>query len=264
LKVAQAQVEAAQETQAQAESTVAARQSDLLAAKQQVQAMQAQVDQARAQVTSATDSAAASQAGVASAQATERGAREAIRQAQARHVQAVGQLQQAQTKPRQVAVSAGAQATAQAKVAQAQAALQAALLDLQHTRIYAPVSGQVSAKSVEIGMLAQPLTPLMAIVQSTQLWVVANYKETQLRRARPGQAAEISVDALDGELFHGHVDSLAAATGSSFALLPPDNASGNFTKVVQRVPIRIRLDEGQPDLDRLRAGLSVYATIVIE
>jgi membrane fusion protein (multidrug efflux system) len=194
--------------------------------------------------------------------ATQTSAEETIRQAEARHVTAVGQLHQAQTQPKQVAVSTQAQAQAQAKVDQARAALQEAQINLQNTRIYAPVGGKVSAKSVEVGILAQPLTPLLALVQTGQMWVVANYKETQLTHARMGQAAEVTVDALPGKLYRGHVDSLAAGTGSTFALLPPDNASGNFTKVVQRVPVRILLDPGQPDMDRLRAGLSVYATVV--
>jgi membrane fusion protein (multidrug efflux system) len=101
----------------------------------------------------------------------------------------------------------------------------------------------------------------MAIVPANDVWVVANLKETQMQGVRPGNEAEVDVDAIPGRTFHGHVDSIAAATGSTFALLPPDNASGNFTKVVQRIPVKIVLDPNQRDEDRLSAGMSVNATI---
>ena len=174
----------------------------------------------------------------------------------------MGQLQQAHTRPEQVALSSSEHAQAEAKVAQARAALDAAQLQLARTKIYAPVTGVVSQKTVQVGALVQPGTPLMALTQTDKLWVVANYKETELAHIRSGQRAEVVVDALDGQRFTGHVGSIAAGTGSTFALLPPDNASGNFTKVIQRVPVRILLDPGQAGLDRLRAGLSVEATII--
>ena len=110
----------------------------------------------------------------------------------------------------------------------------------------------------------QPGTPLMAVVEPQGLWVVANYKETQLVNLRPGEPAEFFVDALNGRRFLGQVDSIAAATGATFALLPPDNATGNFTKVVQRIPVKIVLQPGQADADRLRAGMSVKAVVTTE
>jgi membrane fusion protein, multidrug efflux system len=103
--------------------------------------------------------------------------------------------------------------------------------------------------------------PIMAVLPENDLWVVANFKETQMRHVRPGQRAELEVDTFSGRQFSGHVNSIAAGTGATFALLPPDNATGNFTKVVQRVPVKIVFDPGQAGMDRLRSGLSVVATI---
>ena len=170
-------------------------------------------------------------------------------------------MHQARTTGHQVAVSRSNQSQAQAKIEQARAALGSARLQLDYTRIFAPISGQISKKTAEVGALVQPGTPLMAILPGARVWVVANYKETQLARVRPGQPAEIRVDALPGHPFRGRVESIAAATGSTSALLPPDNATGNFTKVVQRVPVKIVLDRDQPEVERLRAGMSVIATI---
>jgi membrane fusion protein (multidrug efflux system) len=104
----------------------------------------------------------------------------------------------------------------------------------------------------------------MAIVPKSSIWVVANYKETQMFGVHPGQPAEIDVDSFPGRTFIGRVDSIAAATGSTFALLPADNATGNFVKVVQRIPVKITIDPGQPDIDALRAGMSVVSTIKIK
>jgi membrane fusion protein (multidrug efflux system) len=172
-------------------------------------------------------------------------------------------LSQAKTAPTQVAVSQSARVQAEAKVEQARASLKDAQLKLSYCRIYAPIDGRVSKKSVEVGELVQPGTPLMAIVENEGLWVIGNYKETQLSKVVPGQKAVIEVDALRGQRFTGRVDSIAAATGSTFALLPPENASGNFTKVVQRVPVKIVLDSGQPGLERLRGGMSVKTVITL-
>ncbi len=118
--------------------------------------------------------------------------------------------------------------------------------------------------SAEAGMLANPGTPLLGFVSSESRWVVANFKETDLRRLKVGQKASISVDAISGQVFHGGSESFYSATGAVFSLLPPDNATGNFTKVVQRVPTRIRLEGLTPeDIDLLRAGLSAVAEVCI-
>jgi membrane fusion protein (multidrug efflux system) len=143
----------------------------------------------------------------------------------------------------------------------AQAEFDNAKINLNRTSIYAPVSGKISHKSVTIGNLVAPGTPLMSLVVAKQVWVVANFKETQLTDVKIGQEVEVEVDAFPGQTFKGRVDSIAGGTGSTFALLPPDNATGNFTKVVQRVPVKITLEPGQKDLERLTVGMSVNATI---
>jgi membrane fusion protein (multidrug efflux system) len=140
------------------------------------------------------------------------------------------------------------------------ASLLLARTNLDYTRIVAPEGGIVSERKVRPGQLVSPGTQVISLVQ-TEVWVQANYKETQVRYLRPGDPAEIRVDAFPGVTFKGKVDQVSPASGSQFALLPPDNATGNFTKVVQRVPVKIVLDAGQAEADRLRPGLSVIATV---
>jgi membrane fusion protein (multidrug efflux system) len=263
-KTAKAQLETAKQQVAQAQATVAAKQADLNAARQQQGAADAAIAQARAQLAASRDQAAAARTGITQAEAVRRIALQSVRAAEARKQQALGQLSQAQTAPRQVAVSRSGQAQANAKIEQARAALEMARIQLGYTRIYAPVSGRVSKKTVEVGALVQPGTPLMALVPRNDAWVVANFKETQLAGMRPGQRVEVEVDALPGRKFTGRVDSISAGTGATWALLPPDNATGNFTKVVQRVPVKIVFDPGQKGLDRLSAGMSVLATVALK
>ncbi|HET9793903.1 MAG TPA: HlyD family secretion protein [Thermoanaerobaculia bacterium] len=157
--------------------------------------------------------------------------------------------------------AAQAVAAAQAQVAQKQADLDLARLQLAYATVTAPSSGIVSKKNVEVGELVQSGQPLMAIVQDARVWVVANYKETQLRRMRVGQPVTFEVDAYPNHVFHGRVDSFAAATGAKFSLLPPDNATGNFTKVVQRIPVKIVPTDPPDPRYPLRTGMSV-TTIV--
>ncbi|WP_229262041.1 HlyD family secretion protein [Duganella guangzhouensis] len=143
---------------------------------------------------------------------------------------------------------------------QAEATRALAQLDLDHTVIRAPVAGLVGQRSLRVGAYVAAGTPLMALVPQ-QIYVVANYKEVQLDGVAAGQQVEIEVDALGGRALKGHVDSLAPASGAQFAVLPPDNASGNFTKIVQRIPVRISLDAGQPLLAELRPGMSVVTAV---
>lgn len=258
---AQAALTAARQQLEVATATESARESDLVAARAQYTSAAAGVDQARSQVASATDQASAARAGITQSQAQRNAAARGVDAAEARKQQAIGQLTSASTTTRQVAVSQTAHAQAIAKIEQAKASLDAVKLQLSYTRIYAPVAGRVSKKTVEVGALVQPGTPLMAIVPQNKVWVEANLKETQMDGVQKGRAADIDVDSVPGRVFHGHVDSISAATGATFALLPPDNATGNFTKVVQRIPVKILLDPGQPDTDRLAAGMSVNVTI---
>jgi membrane fusion protein (multidrug efflux system) len=213
---------------------------------------------------SALDSASATleqaSANLSQAQARLRSV-EATRQNSAGTIEAArGRVLAAEAGPQQIESAQAAVELATAKLGQAQAALEQAELNLSYTRIVAEVSGVVSRRSVEVGQMAAPEKPLLALSALDDTWVVANFKEDQIAHMKPGQLAEIQVDAFDGERLRGHVDSLAGGTGSRFSLLPPDNASGNFTKVVQRVPVLVRID-GVRDLD-LRPGLSAKVTIV--
>jgi membrane fusion protein (multidrug efflux system) len=140
------------------------------------------------------------------------------------------------------------------------ASLELARINLGYTRIEAPENGIVSERKVRPGQLVSPGTQVLSLVQS-EVWVQANYKETQVRQLRAGDPAEIRVDAFPGVTFRGKVDHVSPASGSQFALLPPDNATGNFTKIVQRVPVKIVLDAGQATAEGLRPGLSVIATV---
>jgi len=220
------------------------------------------------QFEAATADAEARRASADSAQAQVREAEVAIRvaesrlvQAQAGHEQAVAGLKQAQTAPEQVSAIRARAASAEAKVKQAQAAVKQAQLNLDYASVKSPVKGIVSKKSVEPGQVVQPGQPLMTIIPLERVWITANFKETQLADMRAGQRVKVKVDAYGGREFAGKIDSIAAATGARFSLLPPDNATGNFVKVVQRVPVKIVLDEGQDREHVLRPGMSVTPTV---
>jgi membrane fusion protein (multidrug efflux system) len=130
--------------------------------------------------------------------------------------------------------------------------------------VKAPTAGVVSRKSVEVGQVIQANQPLMALVNLADTWITANFKETQLKNMQPGQKAEVSVDALGGRTFKAHVDSIAAATGAKFSLLPPENATGNFVKVVQRIPVKLYLEPGEDPSHLLRPGMSVTPTVYVK
>lgn len=207
----------------------------------------ASVDSARANVTE-------SQQSVSSAQAQ-------LAQAQAILTEAQAGARTAETAPEQIAVMRARANSAKAQVELAQAALDQAKLNMQYTTIKAPVSGIVSEKSVEVGQVVQAGQPLLAIVPLNDIWVTANFKETQLKNMRPGQRAVITVDATGGRKYYGRVESIAAATGARFSLLPPENATGNYVKVVQRIPVKIVFDKGQDPEHLLRPGMSVTPTV---
>jgi membrane fusion protein (multidrug efflux system) len=162
---------------------------------------------------------------------------------------------------KQVDVLEGQLAQANATLALQQAMEHQAELNLSYTRIAAPVDGTVGVRTLRVGEYVQAGTQLMAIAPLQAVYIVANYKETQLTDVQPGQRVAIQIDTFPGTSVHGHVDSLAPASGQEFALLPPDNATGNFTKVVQRIPVKIEIDKNEPLLGRLRPGMSVEPTI---
>jgi membrane fusion protein (multidrug efflux system) len=162
---------------------------------------------------------------------------------------------------RQLDVLKAELAQAQATLARAEALLRQAELNLSYTEIVSPVDGVVGNRTLRVGQYVQAGTQLMAVVPTAAAYIIANYKETQLTNVRPGQPATIAVDTFPGVTFKGRVDSIAPASGQEFALLPPDNATGNFTKVVQRIPVKITLDRGAPLAEELRPGMSVIPTI---
>jgi membrane fusion protein (multidrug efflux system) len=166
----------------------------------------------------------------------------------------------AQTAPEQLSDARARLASALAQVEQSRADLHVAELNLSYTKIYAPVSGIVGRKTVELGHRIQPGQALLLIVPVDAIWVTANFKETQLRQMRPGQPATIRVDTFDRE-YEGTVEQLPGAAGTLFSLLPPENASGNFVKVVQRLPVRIRFEANVDPEHRLRPGMSVEARV---
>jgi membrane fusion protein (multidrug efflux system) len=197
--------------------------------------------------------AAALQAAQAAAQA----AQKAIDQSKAQLLQAQSRFYQAnQNAPRTVAATRAQLATREAGVMSARAQEDQAVLNLSYTKIFAPVSGIVSEKTAEVGQHVQASEQLLAISQLEDIWITANFKETQLKRMHAGQPADIHVDAY-GVTLHGYVENMPGATGSIQSLLPPENATGNFVKVVQRLPVRIRLNQGQDPDHRLRLGMSV-------
>jgi membrane fusion protein (multidrug efflux system) len=180
--------------------------------------------------------------------------------AKARVEQARAAQAQARAGEKQVSIKNAESASAQAAIEQAQANLAAAELQASYCRIVAPVDGVVTHKSVEPGQVLQPGQSVLMLVPLRDVWVTANFKETQLKDMRPGQRAVVDVDMLGGRSFTGHVDSIASSTGARMSLLPPENATGNFVKVVQRIPVKIVLDPLPPGVV-LRSGANVEATV---
>ncbi|MBO0800180.1 MAG: HlyD family secretion protein [Blastocatellia bacterium] len=225
---------------------------------------------ANAQLEAARKRLAASRTQVAEAMAGEQAAAASLRQAesqvsesQAKVGEARGQLAGANARPQQVAASKSQVNVSNAEVEQAQAAVRQAELDLSYTKLYAPEPGRITKRTVEVGEFLQPGTPLFSIVPDN-VWVTANFKETQLTYMKPGQPVKIEVDAYPGHVYAGHVDSIQRGSGAVFSLLPPENATGNYVKVVQRVPVKIVFDE-PPDLRyALGPGLSVVPEVRVK
>jgi membrane fusion protein (multidrug efflux system) len=233
----------------------------------QLQLQQSLIEEAAAQLASAKAAAtfaAEDQHRYSDLARTGAGSVQQAQQTQSLLLQRAADFQRAQatltSAQQQVDVLRTAQAEAQAALAHAQAVEQQARLNLGYATIVAPEDGTVGARTLRVGQYVQAGTQLMAIVPLNAVYVVANYKETQLTDVRPGQQVDIEVDTFPGQPVHGVVDSVAPASGQEFALLPPDNATGNFTKVVQRIPVKIRLDDSSAG-DVLRPGMSVEPTI---
>ncbi|HXG02548.1 MAG TPA: HlyD family secretion protein, partial [Candidatus Binatia bacterium] len=185
-----------------------------------------------------------------------------LRTADARAVEARAQEQHAAALAEEVRVRQAERDLAEAQLAQARADLALAELNLEHTQIRAPIAGLVTRKAVEVGQVVHVGQPLLAVVSLTDVWVVANFKETQLGGMRPGLPAEVRVDTFPDRRWEGRVESIAAGTGARFSLLPPENATGNWVKVVQRIPVKIALAAGEASNPHLlRAGMSAVVTV---
>jgi membrane fusion protein (multidrug efflux system) len=263
-----------------AEADVASARAGIAAAKQQSEAAKAQRDQAEAnnvkaqndlvrykqlvdkqeislqQYDQAVAAAKAEAAAVESARANADAVQSQVTQAQDKLLQAQANWRNAQTGPKQIQVMLSRAASAQAQAQQKKADLDQAKLNLQYTKVVAPVAGVVSDRTVEVGQNVSPGQELMKIIPLNDVWITANYKETQLREMKVGQRVTVEVDA-NGKSYKGKVDSIAGASGARFSLLPPENATGNYVKVVQRVPVKIVLDPGENNDHYLRPGMSV-------
>jgi len=197
---------------------------------------------------------------VTAARAETVAAQRRIAQAQSRLTERKADLLSAGSAPQQIASSRAKAVAAVSEAARARAQLTTAQLNLGYTKIIAPVSGIIGRKTVEAGQRVQPGQQLLTIIPVDDIWITANFKETQLQKMKPGESVTFRADA-SGRDYRGHIDSLGGATGSRFSLLPPENASGNYVKVVQRVPVRIVLEPGENDDHRLRPGMSVEAKV---
>jgi membrane fusion protein (multidrug efflux system) len=273
LSGAERQLAAAQVRVETANAQVREAQANLTKANDDVRRYKLLVDKdeiARQQYDTAVSTADAAQATLDARTASVREAQQnivvaqsAVEQARARIVQADASIDAAMTAPRQVAASETRAKSALAQVAQRRALVQQAKLNLSYCTVVAPVTGIIGKKTVELGENVSPGEQMMALVPLDDVWITANFKETQLGRMNPGQRVKFSVDAYDRE-YTGKVEAIGGASGSRFSLLPPENATGNYVKVVQRVPVRINLDPGQNDDHRLRPGLSVDPKVYVE
>ena len=260
---------------------LASAEADLAAARAQA-GSQSRAGQAQAQLEASQASAASATSNVASSEAAFRKAESDLERAKGLAAQQIISAQaldaaqatydaskanlttaqrQAAAAQSQVGAAAAALTSADARLAAAQSAVDNARLQLSYTHITAPLDGVIAKRSVEPGELVQIGQQLMAVVPLHDVWVTANLKETQLKGIVPGAAVEFTIDAYPGRTFSGHVESVSPATGARFALIPPDNATGNFTKVVQRIPVRIIVDGGEDDAHPLRPGMSAEVEI---
>ena len=252
IQVAQQQYEAAKAELQQAEANDVKAQNDLGRYKQLVEKQEISSQQFDQAVAASRASAAA----VVAARAGSDAARQQVTQAQGKLVQAEANYRYANTAPRQMQVMRARAASALAQAQRKKADLDQAALNLQYTKIIAPVNGIVSNRTVEVGQNVAPGQELMKVINLDDIWITANFKETQLRNMKAGQKVTVEVDA-NGRKYDGRIDSVAGASGARFSLLPPENATGNYVKVVQRVPVKIILNSGSNNDHQLRPGESV-------
>jgi len=261
LVAAQRQFDAAQAALREAEANDLKAQDDV----NRYQPLAAKDEIPQVQYTQAVESQEATAAAVEAAKASAASAEQAVTQARAKLAQAQAQLQYALTRPQQISVQRSRAEAAEAETQRATAAFEQAQLNLQYTTIIAPIDGIVGQRSVQPGQNIAPGQQLMTIVplDSQNIWVTANFKETQLKYMRPGQHVEISVDTYD-RTYDGQIDSIAGASGARYSLLPPENATGNYVKVVQRIPVKILFEKGQDPLHLLRPGMSVEPNVKVK
>ncbi|HKI25105.1 MAG TPA: HlyD family secretion protein [Candidatus Sulfotelmatobacter sp.] len=258
IQVAQQQFEAGKAQLQEAEANNVKAQNDLVRYQQLVEKQEI----SQQQYDAATAAAKASAATVEAARASADAAQQQVTQAQGKLVQAEANWANANTAPRQMQVTRARAASALAEAQRKKADLDQAALNLQYTKIIAPVNGIVSDRTVEVGQNVSPGQELLKVINLDDVWITANYKETQLRQMQKGQRVDVEVDA-NGKTYHGKVDSFAGASGARFSLLPPENATGNYVKVVQRIPIKIVLDAGSNSQHELRPGMSVTPKVWI-
>lgn len=229
-----------------------------------LQSAQAELEAAQKQIDAAASKVTEAQANVAVAQNNYQQSVAQINVSRSQVNESTGRLEDANAAPERIAVSESQVGTSQATIEQAEATVHQAELDLSYTKIYAPEDGYVSRKSVEEGQFVQPGAALLAISLSDDVWVVANFKETQLELMRVGQPVEIKVDAYPNETFQGKIESFQAGTGSRFSVLPTENATGNYVKVVQRVPVKIVFDQKPDQVHLLAPGMSVEPSVKVK
>ncbi len=252
IAAARKQFDAAKAQRDEAEANDVKAQNDLVRYKQLVDKQEISLQQ----YDQAVAAARASTAAVESARAMADSAQSQVTQAQDKLLQAEANWRNAQTAPQQMQVTRSRAASALAQAQQKKADLDQAQLNLQYTKIVAPVAGVISDRTVEVGQNVSPGQELLKVIPLNDVWITANYKETQLREMKVGQPVDVEVDA-NGKTYKGKVESFAGASGARFSLLPPENATGNYVKVVQRVPVKIVLDPGENNDHYLRPGMSV-------
>ncbi len=259
VSAAEKQLSASKAAEQQAEANYAKAQDDVTRYKQLVEKQEISAQQYTQSVTTAKAAAAAVDAARANVQAAE----DQVTQARGKLDQAIAQLESARTGPEQIRIQKSRALAAAATAEKSRTAVEQARLNLSYTRVVAPVDGVVAKRAAQLGQYVTPGQPLLSVVPLDNIWVTANFKETQLRGIRAGLPVVIFVDSY-ARSYRGYVESIAGGTGSVFSLLPAENATGNYVKVVQRVPVRIRFEKGQDPEHLLRPGMSVEPKVKVD